>query len=124
MGFLKRTIGVLLIHFIFFVCFPDTGRTGIGYAWVSIAVWTGFMFVASNMLNTIRSLLFTLLFDIALVGFMGFGISATMPQSDGVSPYKKILRGHYPTQKQIRRGFRKFGIKVPKFQKPVLTSEK
>ncbi|MCX5783671.1 MAG: hypothetical protein NTW04_04470 [Elusimicrobia bacterium] len=110
---IRRIIWVLCVHFIFFVCFPDTGHYGMIYGWLSVTVWTAAAVFATTMLNAVNKFVFALIADIMLIGMIGFSLAFTMPQSDKVHPYKKIIREQYPDQMAIKRGLLKFGITPP-----------
>lgn len=105
-----RFILLLLIFLGAMVCFPDYPNTTpitifimFIISFISVLVLT-FVF---SLLFLGRSHVFNCLFDLIIILVVGYFLLNIMPQTDGVSPYDKIMNGKYPDKQQVERGLKK-----------------
>ncbi len=101
----------VLINLAAFVCFPETGRAGWGFLYISILLWAAFaVFLGSHSPRSraglaARLLTFALGCSIAVLSFL--------PQRDAVSPLVKLAEGRYPDRRALFLGLLRFGIDWP-----------
>lgn len=103
---LLRIILTAAIHFLFFYAYPDTGKYGDAYLWISITLWSCLWILLASRLTAVRKLLFPLnfLINIPIYAAMIFFISLTMPQQDARPVLTKVLKGEFPDEDQLSRG--------------------
>ncbi len=116
-----RLFIAVFVHFAFFVCFPYTGDMGIIYGLLSLLLWFGLIMFVSMGLTALGLLLGPLKFlvEIVFAASVAFSVATTLPQSDSVSPFEKLRRGRYPTEKTIKIGLAGFGIVLPDTPKEI-----
>lgn len=105
-----RFILLVLVFLAALVCFPDYPNT----TPITIFIMFIISFISVLILTFIFSLLllgrshvFNCIFDLLIILVVGYFLLNIMPQTDGVSPYDKIMSGKYPDEKQIERGIKK-----------------
>ncbi|GAB4030592.1 MAG: hypothetical protein Fur0012_06740 [Elusimicrobiota bacterium] len=94
------------IHLFLFSAYPDTGKYGDAYLWISITLWSCLWILLASRLTIAKKLLFplTFLFNVAIYAVMIFFISLTMPQQDARPVLTKVLKGEFPDEDQLSRG--------------------
>jgi hypothetical protein len=111
----RRIILLLALHVAFFIFFPNAGRYGLLYGWVSLALWCYVVHALQKPLDFLSGIfpgLFIFCDLIVLAGAFAC-IAMTMPQSDGMHPVKKLACKHYPSKTDINKGLAQFGLAVP-----------
>jgi hypothetical protein len=105
---------LLGVHVLFFAAFPDIGVYATVYGWCSIMLWTVVLTVAHRAGGSSSgNSMFPGLLDILILIGVGFFISVTLPQNDGISPLEKIKNGYMPSKTVLKKGFDNLGIYVP-----------
>jgi len=105
-SFILNIILILGFHLILFICYPETGKYGDYYFWISISIWTTFIMTINSNIKFIKLLSIPAKFfiNLAIYTIMIFFISITMPQRDGNSVFDKIKSRKFPTDEDIRIG--------------------
>lgn len=100
-----------LINLAVFVCFPDSGKFGFTFLYISALLWAAFAFFlgsyppATAAGRAARALAFVL-------GCLFCSLSF-MPQRDALSPLRKLSAGHYPDRKALFLGLLRLGVDWP-----------
>ena len=104
---------VALLHFILFVCYPETGPNGTLYLVISMLAWSGFLIVISANLAFVKLVSggLSLLFNLVFFALMLAAMALTMPQRDKVSVLEKVQKRQFPDRNSVDMGLIKFGIK-------------
>ncbi len=104
---------VALLHFVVFVCYPETGPNGNLYLAVSLLAWSGFLIVISANLAFVKLISGAVgfLFDLAFFALMLAAMALTMPQLDKVSVLEKVQKKQFPDRDSVNMGLIRFGIK-------------
>ena len=104
---------VALLHFVLFVCYPETGSNGTLYLTISMLAWSGFLMVISANLAFVKLIsgALSLLFNLAFFALMLAAIALTMPQLDKVSVLEKVQKKQFPDRNSLNMGLIRFGVK-------------
>lgn len=101
-----------LLHLGAFVCYPESGKMGPTYLYISVLLWTMFAVMLNRAaLNASRenrafiAVAFTLACAFSAISFL--------PQKDGVSALRKLAAGKYPDRPALYYGLRRLGIDAP-----------
>lgn len=99
-----------------FVAFPETGRFGMTFLYLSAVLWTAFaFFLGSRPPYTLPGQLLRALFFAAGCLFSSLSF---LPQKDNVNPLQKLSRGQYPDRTHVFKGLLRLGIVVPSLAPP------
>lgn len=99
-----------------FVCFPDTGRFGMTFLYISGLLWTAFaFFLGSRPPYSLAGQALRALFFAAGCLFSSLSF---LPQKDNINPLQKLSRGHYPDRTHVFKGLLRLGIDVPALAPP------
>lgn len=122
MSVFKRLLIVLLLHLTFFVCFPDVGRFGVFYGWISVVIWSVVAIFSETTFQVLYKIFkpVRILVDLAFVFLAALIIASTFSQKDGVSPLRKIRRGTHPNKTDFYRGLNKLGLKIKQQTSPAV----
>lgn len=95
-----------------YVCYPESGRFGSVFLYVSLLVWAGLAImmarVAAGATRENRAFI-----------AVAFGLAAAvcavslLPQKDGVSPLRKLTSGVRPDKRALYNGLRRLGVDAP-----------
>ena len=104
---------VALLHFVLFVCYPETGPNGTLYLTISMLAWSGFLLVISANLAFVKLIsgALGLLFNMTFFALMLAAMALTMPQLDKVSVLEKVQKKQFPDRDSINMGLIRFGVK-------------
>ena len=104
---------VALLHFVLFVCYPETGPNGTLYLTISMLAWSGFLIVISANLAFVKLIsgALSLLFNLVFFALMLAAVALTMPQLDRVSVLEKVQKKQFPDRDSIDKGLIRFGVK-------------
>ncbi len=100
-----------LVNLAAFVCFPETGRFGWTFLYISVLLWAAFAFFLgahpplTAAGSAARLLTFALGCALAVLSFL--------PQRDAVSPLRKLSDGRYPDRRAVFLGLLRLGIDWP-----------
>lgn len=113
MSLIFRLILTAVVHFVFFVCYPETGPYGNYFLCLSLALWAGFIIVIGGGLKFLKLINRTLGSVLYLIVFLliSLAIAFTMPQKDKTSVFVKLQNKQFPTKKSLAAGFSRFGLK-------------
>ncbi|KAF0124491.1 MAG: hypothetical protein FD189_2382 [Elusimicrobia bacterium] len=113
----SNLIIAFLTHAALLVFFPYGGKMAFPFTVISFILWTGFfIFIRPATINFKRSnAVFIELTAVFMMALAGLGL---MPQTDGVAPLYKLIRGEYPDGRQVYVGLAQFGIKLPSLLPP------
>lgn len=114
---------IFILHLACLILYPDTGKMGFPFLFVSLLLWTAFLFYLKPATINIRrdNLIFL---NIIYVMLMLTALLTLTPQEDSVSILNKIIKSQYPTKKSIYKGLLKIGIERPDLLKEILEEEK
>lgn len=114
MTLILKIIAVGLLHLAFYASYPETGRFGNYYLWISLLVWAVFiMFInTSSKLVSMVSGGAGFLVNLAAFALMALAIAATMPQYDKTSVLDKLKAGKYPDRDTVNTGMLRFGVNL------------
>ncbi|MDA8130874.1 MAG: hypothetical protein M0011_05155 [Elusimicrobia bacterium] len=107
----------VLIHLGTFVCYPESGRMGMTFLFISPLMWTGLAIFTANAVsswNRGNRIIFAVFFLLACL----FSALTLMPQKDGRSPYTKFLYSEYPKGESVYVGLLRLGIYAPSLRPP------
>lgn len=101
-----KFIFIIAFHLVSFICYPETGKYGDYYFWISIFIWTTVMLSISSNIKYIKLISFPvkIWINISLYLIMIFFIALTMPQRDGINVLTKIKNKKFPTSQDIETG--------------------
>lgn len=101
-----------VLHLGVYVCYPESGRFGATFLYVSLLVWAGLAIaLARAAAGAGRE-------NKAFLA-VAFGLAAAvcalslLPQKDGVSPLRKLTSGAYPDRRSLYIGLRSLGVEAP-----------
>ena len=106
----------LLTNLAVFIAYPETGRMGVTFLYVSAILWTAFAIFlgrttpAAAFWKVTQGLVFTLACLISGLCFL--------PQKDGVSALTKFNRGIYPDRRSVFLGLLRLGLDCPALLPP------
>ncbi|MCM2267631.1 MAG: hypothetical protein NDI60_07670 [Elusimicrobiales bacterium] len=101
----------LLINLGVFVCFPETGRFGVTFLYLSCLLWTAFAFFLGSRAPFTR--LGRWLRALAFAAACLFACLSFLPQKDNNNPLEKLTRGQYPDRRSVFLGLLRLGIDYP-----------
>ena len=112
MSLIFKILLVALLHFILFVCYPETGPNGNLYLCISMLAWAGFLIIANANLAFVKFISgsLSLLFNLTFFALMLAAIALTMPQLDKVTVLEKIQNRQFPDENSIKMGLIKLGV--------------
>jgi Trk-type K+ transport system membrane component len=100
------------LHLAVFVCYPDSGRFGATFLYVSILLWTSLALLlsraaphASRENKAFMAVVFALAAALSAISLL--------PQKDSVSALRKLTSGVYPDGRAVYVGLRRLGIDAP-----------
>jgi len=101
-----------LIHLAAFVSYPESGRFGVTFVYISGLLWIAFALLltraaaaATRENRAFIAVVFALAAAVAVLSLL--------PQKDGVSPLRKLAAGVYPDGRSFYVGLRRIGIEAP-----------
>jgi hypothetical protein len=106
----------LLVNLAVFIAYPETGRMGMTFLYVSAILWTAFAFFIGSHApsgtggKVIQAAVFTLACAFAALSFL--------PQKDNVSALRKLNEGSYPDRRSVFIGLLRLGIDCPALLPP------
>jgi hypothetical protein len=106
----------LLVNLAAFIAFPETGRMGTTFLYVSAVLWTAFAFLLGSRLpygaaaRALQAAFFILACAFSALSFL--------PQKDGFSPLRKLSDGRYPDGRSLFLGLLRLGIDCPSLLPP------
>ncbi|MEW5951261.1 MAG: hypothetical protein AB1637_05155 [Elusimicrobiota bacterium] len=105
-GVLIKIILTAAAHILLFSSYPDTGKYGTAYFWISLVIWSSFWITYEFKFAAFKKLLFPISFIInaAAIAAMIFFITLTMPQEDGKPVLYKLAKFQFPDEQQLKRG--------------------
>jgi hypothetical protein len=106
----------LLINLGAFVAFPETGRFGMTFLYLSALLWTAFAFFLGS--RPPQSLAGQLLRAFLFAAACLFSSLSFLPQKDNINPLQKLSRGHYPDRTHVFKGLLRLGICVAALAPP------
>ena len=101
----------LLVNLAVFIAYPETGRMGMTFLYVSALLWTAFaVFIgryvpSETFWRAFQALAFTLACAFAALSFL--------PQKDGISALRKVSEGNYPGRRSVFIGLLRLGVDCP-----------
>jgi len=104
---------IAVLHFVFFVCYPETGPNGNYFLCISMLLWSGFIIFLVGSLKFIKLIsgFLRLVFHLAVFSLIFLVIALTMPQRDKTSVFKKLRNKQFPTRESLDTGFIRLGFK-------------
>ncbi len=101
-----------LLHFVVFICYPETGPNGELYLIISILAWSGFLIMINTGFKFINLLSGAagVLFNLAVFALMLTAIARTMPQRDRIPVLEKIQKRQFPDRTSFNTGLIKLGV--------------
>jgi len=100
------------LHLGAFVCYPESGRFGFTFLYLSIILWTAFsIFVNHAVSNAGTAWKAALAATFTLM--CAFSALSFLPQKDGVSALKKVTSGRYPDKRALYFGLLRLGVDAP-----------
>ncbi len=105
------------LHLAAFVSYPQSGRFGFTFLYISIIMWSAFaIFInsAANHYGKAWKAGVLIVFTLACA----FSSLAFLPQTDGSGALHKFLLGRYPDRKVLYYGFLRIGIDIPALRPP------
>lgn len=105
------------LHLGAYVCYPDSGRFGSVFLYVSVLIWAGLSImmarVAAGMSRENKAF-------VAVAFALAAAVCAIslLPQKDGVSALRKLTSGVYPDKRAVYVGLRRLGVEVPALAPP------
>lgn len=117
-----RFVLLFILFFAALVCFPEYPANTVLSMFVAFII----LFIAIMIISFVatvllfgRSSAFNHLFDLLMVFLVAFCLLKFMPQTDGVSPLKKLLNGNYPNAVTIEKGIKKLDFRELSFEKEI-----
>ncbi len=105
-------LAAALLHLCAFVSYPESGRFGFTFLYVSMIFWVGgaiFLNRAANYHG--RAWKAAVFSGFALM--CAFSALAFLPQKDGKSPFLKLISGRYPGKRDLYVGLLRLGVDAP-----------
>lgn len=106
-----------IVHAAVFVCYPQSGRMGPTFVFVSLLIWSAFAILLGSPVSGLKTS------DKA--GVLGafaltcaIAVLSLMPQQDGVSPLSRLMEGRTPAKTDIYVGLLRLGINYPALLPP------
>lgn len=107
----------LLLNLGAFVCYPETGRMGMTFLYVSMMLWTAFALLITRYSpgpgpawKTVQLMFFAVA--------CAFSALSLLPQKDGISALTKFNKGQYPDKRDVYLGLLRLGINYPALLPP------
>jgi hypothetical protein len=106
-----------LVHAAVFICYPQSGRLGATFTFISLLLWSAFGILLFRPVSGLKTsdkagVLVTYAVACALAAL------SLLPQKDGVSPLSKLADGLIPTKTEIYTGLLRLGIDYPALLPP------
>ena len=117
---MKPTVLISLFifaHLAAFVSYPETGRMGVTFIYVSLLLWSAFSFLICLYIPKTRpagKAAWYLLISLACAFFT----LNYLPQKNRVSPLYKLAGGKYPDRRSVFLGLLRVGIYYPALLPP------
>jgi len=109
-----RILLLALLHFGVLVAYPEYTEFAPITVFIIFLVSCAAMVAATGLMSLLglnRYFFMNRLFDAVMIIIVGLVLLIFTPQTSGVRPYDKVMKGQYPTKNDINRGLAKFGIK-------------
>jgi hypothetical protein len=105
-------LAAAVLHLAAFVSYPESGRFGVTFLYLSLILWTAFsIFLNYASHNAGRAWKAALAAGFTLM--CAFSALSFLPQKDGVSALNKFTSGKYPDKKTLYFGLLRIGIDAP-----------
>ena len=105
------------VHLGAFVSYPQSGKFGPTFLYISILLWTALAVMLNRALaNASRENKAFVAVAFALV--CAFSALSFLPQKDGVNPLRKLAAGQYPAGPDLYFGLLRLGIDAPALRPP------
>ncbi len=116
MGATPLIIAGLAANLAVFIAYPETGRMGLTFLYVSCILWTAFAFFLGRHVPSSAGskLAQTLGFALACA----FSALTFLPQKDNTSALSKLAAGSYPDNNSVYIGLARLGINCPSLLPP------
>jgi len=122
MTFILNISIIFISHLSCLILYPDTGKLGFPFLFISILLWIGFLFYLKSATINLKN--DTIIFlNIIYILAMIVCLMTLTPQEDSISIMNKIIKGYYPDKKSIYKGLLKIGIERPDLLKEILEEE-
>ncbi len=106
-----------LVHAAAFVCFPESGRMGPTFTFISLLLWSAFgllLYKPASGLKTSDKAGVLATYAVACA----IAALSLLPQKDAVSPLSKLADGYVPSKIDIYKGLLRLGINYPALLPP------
>lgn len=108
-GFITLAV---LVHAAVFVCYPESGRLGPTFTFISLLLWSAFGILLYQPVSNLKTsdkagVLATYALACAIAAL------SLLPQKDGVSALTKLADGRTPAKTDIYTGLLRLGIDYP-----------
>ena len=117
MTILWRVFLLIVLHVGVLIAFPDFTEYAPITVFILFLLSCGGMVAITSLISIMgmgRYFIMNRAADIIIVLLSGAILLLFTPQTSGVSPWDRVMKGQYPTQHDIDRGLAKFGIKEVK----------
>ncbi len=106
-----------LVQAAVFVCFPDSGKLGAAFTFISLLIWSAFAILLGNAVANFKTsdkagVLCAYALACALAAL------SLLPQKNGVSPLYKLADGYVPAKTDIYKGLLRLGVDYPPLLPP------
>jgi hypothetical protein len=111
---LWRAVLLAAVHFGVLLCFPDYTAFAPATVFIIFLVCVAAMLAETSLMSLIglgRYFFMNLVFDVIMVAAAALILLIFTPQNNGVRPFDRVMKGHYPTKQDINRGLAQFGLK-------------
>ncbi|PIS46953.1 MAG: hypothetical protein COT17_05935 [Elusimicrobia bacterium CG08_land_8_20_14_0_20_51_18] len=122
MSILVNLVLGLFLHTACLVAYPETGKLGFAFLFVSFMLWTSLSIFLKPPMSGFK--LDTVIFcNILYFFFMITSLLTLTPQQDSVSILNKIIKGQYPDKKSYYKGLLRIGIDDRKLLREIIEEE-
>lgn len=106
-----------VLHLGAFVSYPQSGRLGPTFIYISVLLWTALAVMLNRALAG-ASRENKAFFAVAFALVCAFSALSFLPQKDGVNPLRKLAAGQYPSGPDLYFGLLRLGIDAPALRPP------
>ncbi|MDR0953541.1 MAG: hypothetical protein LBM71_05140 [Elusimicrobiota bacterium] len=112
MQVLWRVILLAILHFGVLICFPNYTNFAPITVFIIFLLCSAGAIAISSLLSIfgVRGFLINRIVDMFILLGAALILLTFTPQSDGVTPFDKVMNGRYPTQHDIDKGLAKMGL--------------
>ncbi len=101
-----------VLHLGVFISYPQSGRFGFIFLYISILLWASFAIFINRAVNH-YGMAWKAAITVGFTLMCAFSALSFLPQKDGISALQKFTSGNYPDKETLYFGLLRLGVDAP-----------